>query len=149
MGHAVEDGDAGRLAGRVAAPAPSYRQLHEMQNELGSMIRPCDHCDGHGVEVDITIHDLDPCPRCVDMPRIAWTELSDPVERRRAKGRGWFTPDPNTVMKWCFDHSKVVGDGSEHADCSVDWVARPSRLETVSDPDDYASEWFHGHHFPS
>lgn len=77
-------------------------------------VRPCDQCGGSGeVWVDETGDDAEsvvrlaqPCPRCVeDMPRLHWKHAPRGMwdQFRLSIPRG-FTPDPDTVMRWCLTH---------------------------------------------
>jgi len=82
------------------------------------------------------------------MPKLSWENLDiefpKPKEEARmlygAMGRGWFYPDPDSVMWWCFNH---FAEGSRSHPCSYEYeygenrnvncdcglVAMPTRLK--------------------
>lgn len=125
------------------------------------MIRPCDDCGGSGEieegysspvdNIDVDVMTVE-CGRCADMPKLVTTpkQLQIPagIDTHGAWGRGWFKPDPDTVLEWCSAHNAVMQgwdvDGSNlraclHAvailknpfDCAPGWVAVPERLEVA------------------
>lgn len=101
--------------------------------------------------------EAEPCPRCVGMKRlhrgylkswyvVAASDHSDGDAYREALKRGWFTPDPGSVMEWCFEHGSVVytdgqceyleiderWDALDATACRIGWVPRPTEpLEVV------------------
>ena len=118
------------------------------------MVETCRECEGSGCIHDDPPHiraiagEVDPCcPRCGGKPRlkplqgdvVGWS--TEQVQGMDA--RGWFCPDPDTVMRWCLTHGGIPMVGSEDfcwigADLSmggcedVVWV-QPLALEVVEE----------------
>lgn len=135
-----------------------------------TMIRPCDQCDGNG-EVHCTDagcsgrdHEygdgsMIECPRCADMPWLPCLRLRNgrhPSYMPRpgepdgpcpiCGGSGRFKPDPDTVIRWCFEHLSKVDSlqtrctlwmldsiqDFENEHCEIGWVETPTRLDEAT-----------------
>ena len=119
--------------------------------EKGQQVKPCSECNGSGEKM--SYYDdpnnewgedqVVPCPRCGGTPRLVCSDAYP--ERAWCGGRGWFTPDPDSVMRWCDSHDSRQmydttlclyawaawdGDGEPKSyDCEWVWVAVPELLE--------------------
>ena len=127
------------------------------------MIRPCDQCGGSGIVVrkcdsphcgGTHGEDFFGCPRCDGMPKLRFSRLAewamevnwsfDAVEEVRQ--RGWFYPDPDSVIRWCSKHDSpmsslawercwivdVAYEEDEPIWCAQVWVEVPTPLEEAT-----------------
>ena len=100
---------------------------------------PCVRCVGDG-EIDCDTPACPdrphPCERCEGMPKLDSRQYPTIP---RTTSDGWFKPDPDSIMRWCFKHKfpggseydiceylMVGGDG-----CDLGWIADPTRLESL------------------
>lgn len=127
------------------------------------MIRPCDDCGGRGdffgaaysMPGETEVHETRrPCGRCKDMPKLPHLVMTATTlqEIYQADGdgymamshRGWFKPDPDTVIRWCVDHeSHLIRDycvwverlpgRTRKPPCVIRWIATPEPLTEWND----------------
>jgi hypothetical protein len=115
------------------------------------MIRPCDQCGGQGMVASTDpLHLLpQPCSRCEGMPWLPCPHFRTCIPFTKALDYscgGRFRPDPDSVIRWCFEHRSAAADGDENCEgsvidallgatcievCEIGWVARPERLEVA------------------
>lgn len=132
------------------------------------MTRPCDTCGGSGIDYQDTCVQCErpwgpgepcgpesyampkpcPCPSCVDMPRlpkhhaIPWSMTTDcdVGVLRGINERGWFKPDPSTVMRWCLTHTMPMWSdrdwcfhGQVDEACKAVWVAAITEADILEE----------------